>query len=365
MDGFVVLDTENSVAIGADLQKATKASFANTSRQKLGDISNLPRQTRISTRDNKPQFMPLPTNDYINQLQKENKALSKLLEERTKLVDVSGAELRRMRITLQKMQLQNHQLAQSNSQLLAELNSGKDRLKALQHELGCQNGLLKAKSFEMQSTKYKAEKESKVGLEDEKLGDAKRRPQSKSLGSSLQVESRNMNDNKRPCKRRQSAKFERTELRADDDFFPVDIRTSECQTSNGAVQENKNGSATMNIPLIDEQRENDIAPQPQVEVNPERPRGRRRSTRLKPAETKTLVDSMEIPEENGSGCLDRNDMEGNGGPSTIEEKESYPVPIPKAQEFRRSSLSRPQRQAVKKVQSYKEIPLKVKMRRQE
>ncbi|EYU39649.1 hypothetical protein MIMGU_mgv11b021658mg, partial [Erythranthe guttata] len=48
------------------------------------------------------------------------------------------------------MQEQNQQLASSNSQMLADLNSGKDRLKVLQHELGCTSGLLKARKFQLE-----------------------------------------------------------------------------------------------------------------------------------------------------------------------------------------------------------------------
>ncbi|GMP45394.1 hypothetical protein CsSME_00013935 [Camellia sinensis var. sinensis] len=46
------------------------------------------------------------------------------------------------------MRQQNLQLAQSNSQMLTELYSEKDRLKVLQHELGSKNALLNAKKLE-------------------------------------------------------------------------------------------------------------------------------------------------------------------------------------------------------------------------
>lgn len=129
----------------------------------------------------------------------------------SKIIELSGAELQKMRVSLQKLQLQNWNLAQSNSQMLAvclvfalslsfkfisriiqfsviltkfllivqELNLGKDKvkvclkiqvhwlwgycfslclnsqhcsfqLKELRHELGCKNALLKAKNMELE-----------------------------------------------------------------------------------------------------------------------------------------------------------------------------------------------------------------------
>uniref|UniRef100_A0A0E0ISX0 Shugoshin C-terminal domain-containing protein n=1 Tax=Oryza nivara TaxID=4536 RepID=A0A0E0ISX0_ORYNI len=50
----------------------------------------------------------------------ENSELVRLLEERDKIIELSGTEL-------QKLRLANWQLAQANSQMLAELNLGRDR----------------------------------------------------------------------------------------------------------------------------------------------------------------------------------------------------------------------------------------------
>ncbi|CAL9229118.1 unnamed protein product [Arabidopsis halleri] len=62
-----------------------------------------------------------------------------------KLVELSGIEIQKLRINLRSVQEKNLQLAQANSQMLAELNTNKDRLKEFQHELGCKNALLKVK----------------------------------------------------------------------------------------------------------------------------------------------------------------------------------------------------------------------------
>jgi predicted nuclease with TOPRIM domain len=71
--------------------------------------------------------------------------LMKALAHRNKLVELSGIEIQKLRINLRSVQEKNLQLAQANSQMLAELNTNRDRLKDLQHELGCKNALLKVK----------------------------------------------------------------------------------------------------------------------------------------------------------------------------------------------------------------------------
>lgn len=75
--------------------------------------------------------------DGIARLVKENSDLVKLLEERDKFIELSRAEL-------QNLRLANWQLAQANSQMLAELNLRKTRLKSLQHELTCSRAALKS-----------------------------------------------------------------------------------------------------------------------------------------------------------------------------------------------------------------------------
>nr|KAJ0194322.1 hypothetical protein LSAT_V11C800434730 [Lactuca sativa] len=51
----------------------------------------------------------------------------------------------------QKVQEQNSLLAQSNTQMLMELNSIKDRNKALNHDLGCKNGLISVMKLELEN----------------------------------------------------------------------------------------------------------------------------------------------------------------------------------------------------------------------
>lgn len=89
--------------------------------------------------------MLFSSQEYAAKLQKENMTLMKALAHRNKLVELSGIEIQKLRINLRSVQEKNLQLAQANSQMLAELNTNRDRLKDLQHELGCKNALLKVK----------------------------------------------------------------------------------------------------------------------------------------------------------------------------------------------------------------------------
>ncbi|XP_050155003.1 SHUGOSHIN 2-like isoform X4 [Malus sylvestris] len=152
MEGLIILDTDNGGA-GDNKAKGEKIakglSIGSNSRKRLADISNLQQQRpKPSIQQVKQQFDSDTNKEYIDNLQKENRTLMKLLTDRNKIIELSRVEIQNLRINLQKVQQQNLQLAQANSQILGELNLGKDRLKALQHEIGCKNGLLKVRKLE-------------------------------------------------------------------------------------------------------------------------------------------------------------------------------------------------------------------------
>lgn len=291
-----------------------KASVGNATRKKLADISNIPEERRFNNQNEKSERISICSEEFVDKVQKENAALMKIIVEKNKIIEIAGVEIQKMRINLQKMQQQNREFAKSNSQMLAELNSAKDRLKALQHELGCKIGVLKAKELEAEEL---AKQKMHQQLNDEvkpikceEAGDSpmgkgdndrpakiKRKPQAKSLGSSTQVLPQDMAENKRPCVRRQSARFKHE--------APQHTITT---TSTSQSQETESEETYF-------EAEDKCPPM------------------------------VNLVEQNGS------DLESN--PALRYE----PV------EFGRSSLSRPLRHAAKKVQSYKEVPLNIKMRR--
>ncbi|XP_060212489.1 shugoshin-1-like isoform X2 [Lycium barbarum] len=292
-----------------------KASLGNNAtRKKLADISNIPEEMRFTCQNEKAERSSVCSKEFLDKLQKENMALMKIVAEKNKIIELAGAEIQKMRINLQQMQKKNHELAQSNSQMLAELNSAKDRLKAVQHELGCKNGLIKAKKLEAEEiakqkmcqqlndevkpVKCEEAADSSLGNGDnDRPAKFKRKPQSKSLDSNKQVQPQDMAENKRPCVRRQSARFKRE--------APEHTTTTTSTSQSQATKHDEDYS----------EAEDKCPPM------------------------------VNLVQQNGS------DLESNAA------LRFEPI------EFGRSSLSRPLRHAAKKVQSYKEIPVNIKMRR--
>lgn len=276
---------------------ARRASFGNVVLKKLSDITNLQTVKYTSTQDEKPMEISDSDKDKIDQLVKERMSLLKLLAERNRIIELSGAELQTLRVSLQKLQLQNWNLAQSNSQMSAELNLGRERVKALQHELMCKDALLRAKNFSQEGkTKGNRQKScSREGEEDAPNvagNDEKprhhnrgRAARSQSMGpstTSQKLEDKEKVENKRRCLRRQSARFKSHEREPTENLFEIeDVRFD------GAMQSGK------------EEREEERC----------------------------------VPDREASLTAQR------------------------------SSLGRPLRRAAEKVQSYKEVPLNIKMRR--
>ncbi|KAF3972172.1 hypothetical protein CMV_004296 [Castanea mollissima] len=302
---------------------AKRSSFGSIMRKKLSDITNLQAQGSPS-QDEKQPVISQPDKEFIDKLLKERMTLVKLIAERNKIIELSGAELQKMRVSLQKLQLQNWNLAQSNSQMLAELNLGKDKLKELRHELGCKNALLKAKNMVLESeilfnllgkteSKHKnsGSQEGEVAAAEQSLhvtnGDDKtckrsrrRTARSQSMGPSTthqKVVDKEKVENKRRCLRRQSARFKSQEREPTENLFEIEDAKF----------------------LVSQSHENSIQEEP-VPLN-----------------------SSFKNEEEGDHCVPRNE----------------------AQASLRSSIGRPLRKAAEKVQSYKEVPLKCKLRRVE
>ncbi|KAM4084133.1 hypothetical protein ACJW30_08G110200 [Castanea mollissima] len=278
---------------------AKRSSFGSIMRKKLSDITNLQAQGSPS-QDEKQPVISQPDKEFIDKLLKERMTLVKLIAERNKIIELSGAELQKMRVSLQKLQLQNWNLAQSNSQMLAELNLGKDKLKELRHELGCKNALLKAKNMEGEVAA--AEQSLHVTNGDDKTCKRSRRrtARSQSMGPSTthqKVVDKEKVENKRRCLRRQSARFKSQEREPTENLFEIEDAKF----------------------LVSQSHENSIQEEP-VPLN-----------------------SSFKNEEEGDHCVPRNE----------------------AQASLRSSIGRPLRKAAEKVQSYKEVPLKCKLRRVE
>ncbi|XP_042375428.1 shugoshin-1-like isoform X3 [Zingiber officinale] len=122
-------------------------------RKRLSDITNTASagtSAMASAVIEEGKFMDVSSKDCVSQLMMENTNLLKLLAEKNKLIELSDIELKKLQNKLHKSNQQNWHLARVNSDMFAELNMRKDRLKALQHELGCMSSLLKIKTSELE-----------------------------------------------------------------------------------------------------------------------------------------------------------------------------------------------------------------------
>lgn len=259
---FVIQDSMEAIFQDkSKVAKVAKESIGNSGRKMLADISNIPRRPSTLTQDNKPRPSSATVKEYVEQLQKENAALVKLLADRNRIIELSGAELHKLRITLQKMQQQNLQLAQSHSQMLADYNSGKDRLKELQHQLGCKNSLLIAKQLELEGKRKLKTCETTDNKKVSKLSDREEpgictvtesakechtngRQKSKSLGPCVaKGQDKGVADYGRLKTRRQSARFKQDEPIPDEDVFHTEnVDLPPCRLPDEIMQEDDSNS---------------------------------------------------------------------------------------------------------------------------
>ncbi|KAL0907976.1 hypothetical protein M5K25_022435 [Dendrobium thyrsiflorum] len=253
---------------------------------------------------------PMMANEYIAKLLKENNVLMRALAER-------NTEVQNLRLMVAKLNQQNWQLAQAHSQMLAELNLGKDRLKAAQHELGCTSTALKVKTQDLEEQK-------------------KLNKQNKRMQTSTNLEGR---------------------------IKPVEIavETSQLASPKRTCLPNRKRP----------QRSQSLAPMPipnqttTEEENPRKPHLRRKSIILKAESCVPTEDLFEIEDTKFPMCS--GDNKGGGSAPTIPTK-SVKIEEEEVQltsNLRRTSLGRPLRRAAEKVNCYKELPLNAKLRRSE
>lgn len=226
---------------------AKRSSFGKTIKNRLSDITNYQPQPKSPPGFN--QILPSSTKEYIDHLSKENAGLMKLITDKNKVIELNGVELQKLRVIVQKTQLQNWNLAQSNSHMLAELNLGKQKLKALQHQLICKDALLKTMKLELQAqiemNDQKSESQVKEGDDaDTKQLNANRRmrpTRSQSIGpltTVQQVSEKETAENKRRCVRRQSARFRSQEHEPKENLFEIkDLKMHE----DGQTSKQKDG----------------------------------------------------------------------------------------------------------------------------
>lgn len=371
MEGILVLDSENINVAGNKIkgEKLGKGSMIGIApRRTLADISNFPvsRKTlaevsSLSQRnqDGKSQSV-LVGKDYIEKLQREIMALTKIVVDRNKIIELSAIELQKLRIRFQQLQQQNEQLAQTNSQMLAELNAGKDKLKVFQHELGCKNGLLDAINLELK------EKAKKVRCR------IKRNEVETIKGDGAAQLSQPEEENK-PCnpKRKRQSNVQSLETR------PVQPQTKENADKKRQSARFKSGEEEPTENNVDTKRHSArFKSEEQLNEKNDDKRSRicrrKQSIRIKseaqieePTEDLFQTDDAKFHVPAIHGDPVHESCPTLSAPSVKIESETGNSALRfETQEPRRTSL-RPPRRAAEKVQSYKEIPLNVKMRRSE
>ncbi|XP_073147945.1 uncharacterized protein [Henckelia pumila] len=283
---------------------AKRSSFGNMMRRGLSDISNSLPQPKSPVIPNKLPSDAASAREYIDNLVKEKMGLVRLIQEKNKVLELSGIEIQNLRTCLQKMQLQNWNFAQANSQMLAELNLGKDKIKALQHELLCKDALLKSKNLELAG--HVETNARKKELQESKMV---------AVENGFNEDSELCNANRRRSSRSRSL-----------------------------------GSSALSTQYSEKEA-----------VATKRRRVRRQSTskiqNLEPSENLFEIDDEKFPISISSNSP----THVLGSSSSCPKKEV----ISDSNESRRSSFGRPSRRAAEKVQSYKEIPLNAKLRRSE
>lgn len=201
---------------------AKRSSFGSIVRRRLSDITNSNPQPKSPINVEKSSS-DVSSKEYVDHLAKENMALAKLIQEKNKVIESNGIELQKLKISLQKIQLQNWNLAQANSLMIAELNFGKEKMMTLQHEISCKEALLKAKSLELKEGE-------EIPVAETKLENRKNRnprfTRSRSMGHSTtisqQVAAKDAAENKRRCLRRQTASSKMQQQENTENLFELE-----------------------------------------------------------------------------------------------------------------------------------------------
>lgn len=227
---------------------------------------------------------------------------------------------------------------------MQELNSRKDRLKLLQHELGCKQGLLVAKKVESEVEMPKCKKTSKfsgAAKDDDRLCKINRKQLSKSLAPFIVKQLEQNKNEKRLFVGSQSANFESEETKNAEELLEVDsLRLPSDPPNDDETQEDTSTSNLVN-------KEDKKSYKKSFRV-------RRQSAPFTPEESKFDEDIIEVETTKFPSPQDNGEIQHNDGKL---------VSTNLVQDLERLSLGRPSRQVAKKVSSYKEVPINVKMRR--
>uniref|UniRef100_A0A0D3HEC8 Shugoshin C-terminal domain-containing protein n=1 Tax=Oryza barthii TaxID=65489 RepID=A0A0D3HEC8_9ORYZ len=330
--------------VAAEAEAAAAAAAAPGRRGAAGGVSSIPkgagaaarRKTLCDITNLRPRPAAAVEQDGatcaadaggVAQAQLENSELVRLLEERDKIIELSGTEL-------QKLRLANWQLAQANSQMLAELNLGRDRLKKLQHQLACSRAVITTKTSELEEAKKAVKRNRNLPLPEKAPPASETTQQQQGSDRAAQIKDGDV-VNPEPAAASDASHAASTK------------KLSNASRKRMQRSRSLGPAATTKLAAAPKEKEN-------VQ--------RRKSMRTPvPQPSEHREDLFEIEDLQlaiGGG--------GGGGDSkagTSDPPEQAAVAVAAAQFPRRSSLGRPTRRATERVASYKEMPVNIKLRR--
>ncbi|XP_014512616.1 SHUGOSHIN 2 isoform X2 [Vigna radiata var. radiata] len=318
------------------------------------------------------------TNLHQQQPKQQVSAENLLKEKEISFIQSCKAELQKCQTNFQKLRMQNAELALTNSQMLAEVNSSRQKLRELQLELGIKNGILNAMKLELTEKEHtvnlkhetKVNEVNKQSDQSDNRGNAKRRrvfkPRSSAPAVSKQVKSLEKIDNQRYSLRRQSTGLKDEKPEPTEDFMEV------VEVHDDISKANESGTTSLGSKVHDEARETTESSRPtntepihtKKNIEKKRKSTRRQTNRFKPENPEPTEDLFVLDDAKFNVSQISDDMSEKCCPtSTITSGQENNSCSFVSGETRRSSVGRPLRRTVEKVVSYKEVPLNVKMRR--
>ncbi|KAK7278595.1 hypothetical protein RJT34_23627 [Clitoria ternatea] len=350
---FLDSDSEHVGVAGAKARKGKgvkgdSVSVLASQKKMLSDITNLAQQQQ-HPQQAKQQLPPLAAPDIsFDQLLKENAMLMKLLANRNAIIESCKAELQKCQNDFMKLRKQNSELAQTNNQMLAELNISRQRLREIQHELGGKNGILKAMKLELEAKKHTVKlkhvdahevgaylsNQSDQSLPEHNRKDVKMKRASKSQSSAQavvkQVKSVEKVDNQRYSLRRQSAglKTEKPESTKDS------VQGEQVKDDVSRLQENlanENVPTSLGTKIHEEAREDTESSGPanteqvhaKKKIENKRTSLRRQTNRFRPENPEPTEDFFEIDDsvqgdqvKDDVSCLQEN-LANENGPTSL------------------------------------------------
>ncbi|XP_057424496.1 SHUGOSHIN 1 [Lotus japonicus] len=400
MDGgagiFLDSDTARVGAVGVAGQKAKRGkmvkgdsvSVGTAQKKKLADITNRDQQQRPITQQANQQAATIAAPGITSdQLLNENAMLMKVLANRNAVIESCKAELQKSQTNYLRLRKENSELALTNTHIMAELNSSKQRLRELQHELGMKNGMLRAMKLELtakehteksnreiEANEVKAShsKELDQTLQEDAREKTKRKRVSRSQSSApaviKQVKSIEKVENKRYSLRRQSAGLQAEKSQPTEDSEVAQVKYDVAHLQENLENENGPTSSEVHEEAKEDAESSGPANTEQVHakknIENKRQSLRRQSSMFKPENLEPTEDFFEVDDAKFP-VLCATDMSEQSHPTTssVTSGQENNTCVYDPREIRRSSVGRPSRRSAVKVVSYKEIPVNVKMRR--